>query len=186
MRAIDLAEQIPTIGLDTTGAEAARLVAEFRLQGLVVVGREGLANAVIAANQILGLIVPGYVRDDPALAHVIGEELADDMCRRLTSTTIGEMLDVDTLRPRALPTVDPDTTLLEMASLLSEEAQPLAVVRDRAGVYHGVVTVSRLLAAVAVLAGQDSNLVQRRLTRDIADRGRADRGQGQVGVGDQS
>lgn len=35
MLARDLAEQVPTVSRETTGAEAARVVAEYRLAGLV-------------------------------------------------------------------------------------------------------------------------------------------------------
>jgi hypothetical protein len=53
-----------------------------------------------------------------------------------------------------------------------EAGVPLVLVRDEDGTFHGAVTMSRLLAAVAVLAGEQSALLERRLTRDIADRGR--------------
>jgi len=37
--------------------------------------------------------------------------------------------------------------------------------------YLGVVTMTRVLAAIARAAGEDSDLVRRRLDRDIIDRG---------------
>ena len=40
---------------------------------------------------------------------------------------------------------------------------PVILVVDRAGGFHGVITLSRVLAAIATAAGQDSPLVRRRL-----------------------
>jgi hypothetical protein len=39
----------------TTGAEAARVIAEYRLSGLVVSDREGIPIAVIPGSQVLSL-----------------------------------------------------------------------------------------------------------------------------------
>lgn len=170
MRAIDLAEQIPTVTMETTGAEAARVVAEYRLPGLVVVGRDGAPHAVIPGSQILGLILPAYVRDDPGLASAFDEVSADELCRRLTTATIGELLAAQRVESTKLPSVLPDDTILEMASIMVLGHHPLIVVRDGAR-YHGVVMMSRLLAAIATKAGEDSALIRRRLTRDVIDRG---------------
>ena len=41
---------------------------------------------------------------------------------------------------------------------------------DRSGTYHGVVLLSRLLAAIATAAGEDSALVRRRMERDLIER----------------
>ncbi len=53
MRAEQLAEQVPTVQRETTGAEAARVVAEYRLSGLVVAGEDGVPIAVIPGSQLL-------------------------------------------------------------------------------------------------------------------------------------
>ena len=44
---------------------------------------------------------------------------------------------------------------------------PVILVVDRDGAFHGVITLSRVLAAIATAAGQDSPLVRRRLERDV-------------------
>jgi len=172
MRAIDLSEQIPTVTTATTGAEAARVVAEYRLPGLVVVDAAGAPHAVIPGSQIVGLIVPRYVREDPGLAHAIDEASADDMCARLTMTTIGELLAAEAVVQTLLPSVAPDDTLLEVATAMVEKRSPLVVVRETGGAYQGVVMMSRLLAAIATLAGEESDLIHRRMTRDVIERGK--------------
>jgi CBS domain containing-hemolysin-like protein len=44
---------------------------------------------------------------------------------------------------------------------------PVILVIDRTGDFHGVITLSRVLAAIATAAGQDTPLVRRRLERDV-------------------
>lgn len=68
MRADQLAEQVPIVRRATTGAEAARIVAEFRLNALVVGDESGIPIAVVPGSQLLSVVLPQYVRDDPKLA----------------------------------------------------------------------------------------------------------------------
>jgi len=168
MRAQELAEQIPTVRRDTSGAEAARVVAEYRFPGLVVADDAGVPLAVIPGSQLLALVLPQFVRDDPKLAHAYDEQGADDLCRVLNTATIGELLDSKRLIAAKPPSVLPEDTLIEVASVMVEEHHPLILVVDRDGTYHGTVMMSRVLAAIATAAGQDSELVRRRLQQDLA------------------
>ncbi|MCA0178307.1 MAG: CBS domain-containing protein [Actinobacteria bacterium] len=70
-----------------------------------------------------------------------------------------------------MPKVNPDDTLIEIASMMDENHTPLIVVMAQESGYLGVVTMTRVLAAIARAAGEDSDLVRRRLDRDIIDRG---------------
>lgn len=167
MLARDLVERVPTVRRSTTGAEAARVIAEYRLNGLVVTDEREVPIAVIPGSQVLGLILPAYVRDEPNLAHVFDAEDADDLCRALTQATIGELIDDRRLVANALPTVLPEDTLIEIAAAMVAGRLPLIAVRDAAGRYFGVITMSRVLAAIAAAAGQDSPLIRRRLERDL-------------------
>lgn len=171
MLAIDLAEQIPTVSYQTTGAEAARVVAEYRLSGLVVADEHQVPVAVIPGSQILALILPAYITEDPTLAHAFDEASADQMCARLNHTTIGELLEADELTAMSLPSVLPQDTVVEIASVMVRGHHPLIVVREADGTYRGTVMMSRVLAAVATAAGQDSALIRRRLERDLIQRG---------------
>lgn len=170
MLARDLAEQVPTVSRETTGAEAARVVAEYRLAGLVVADH-GVPHMVIPGTQILGLILPGYLREDPGLAHALDESAADELCQRLNEVSIGRLLDRQVLTARTPATVHPEDTLVEVASVMVEGRHPLILVIDSVGAYVGTILTSRVLAAAAQLAGQDSPLVRRRLDRDVAQRG---------------
>ena len=172
MKASDLAEQVPTVVRATTGAEAARVIAEYRLSGLVVADDEGVPIAVIPGSQLLTLVLPQYLRDDPNLSHAYDERGAEELCRALNKATIGELLEAKQLTAKKLPSVLLEDTLIEIASVMDSGHTPLIVVTDRDGRYHGAITLSRILAAVARAAGQDSSLVQRRLERDVLDRGK--------------
>ena len=168
MRARDLAEQIPTVRRDTTGAEAARVIAEYRFPGLVVADEHGVPIAVVPGSQLLALVLPQFVRDDPKLAHAYDEAGADELCRALNRATLGELLEAKRLTATKPPSVLPEDTLIEVASVMVREHHPLILVVDRDGTYVGTVMMSRVLAAVAAAAGQDSPLVRQRLDEDLA------------------
>jgi CBS domain-containing protein len=162
-----LAERVPMVRRETTGAEAARVIAEYRLSGLVVADDDGVPIAVVPGSQILGLVLPQYVRDDPNLAHAYDEAGSDELCGVLNRATIGELIDAKKLTAHKPPSVLPDDTLIEVASVMDGGHLPLVLVTDRDGRYHGAITMSRVLAAIATAAGQDSDLVRRRLERDV-------------------
>ena len=170
MRATELAEQVPMVQRSTTGAEAARVIAEYRLSGLVVAGDDGVPIAVIPGSQLLSVVLPQYVRDEPNLAHAYDEADADDLCGALNRTTIGELLEAKRLTATKPPSVQPEDTLIEIASAMDEAHTPLILVVDADGAFHGAITLSRVLAAIATAAGQDSPLVRRRLERDLLHR----------------
>ena len=65
----------------TTGAEAARVIAEYRLSGLVVADDEGVPIAVVPGSQVLSLVLPQYVRDEPNLVSRLRRAGADELCR---------------------------------------------------------------------------------------------------------
>lgn len=172
MLARELAEQVPTVRRDTTGAEAVKVMAEYRMHGVVVAGADAVPEVVIPGSQLLGLVLPAYVRDEPGLAHAFDEASADALCARLNATTIGELLDSQALQAQPLPSVLPEDTMIEIAAIMVSRHLPLIVVRDRDGVYRGTILLSRVLAGIATLAGHDSALIRRRLERDLIDRGR--------------
>ncbi|MEV4083625.1 CBS domain protein [Nonomuraea fuscirosea] len=141
MRARDLITDFPTVTLDTSIAAAARLLAQQRLPGLIVVDEQGLPLSVLPGTQVLRLAVPDYCQEDPALARVVDEEHADRFLRSLADRTVRDALPP---RPRELPITDPDATLLEMAALMARTRSPLVAVVDD-GQLRGAVTLQTLL-----------------------------------------
>ncbi|WP_336206152.1 CBS domain-containing protein [Nonomuraea sp. LPB2021202275-12-8] len=135
MRARDLASDFPTVTLDTPAIEAARLLAEQGLPGLIIVDGEGRPRAILPGTQVLRLAVPGYCQDDPALARVVDERHADVFMRELGARTVRESLPE---QPRELPITDGDATLLELAALMARTRSPLVAVVDEGGLLGGV------------------------------------------------
>jgi CBS domain-containing protein len=145
MRARDLAETYPIVTLDTPAVEAARRLVTERLSGLVVVDERGRPRCVLPATQVLRLGVPGYARDDPALARVIDEAHADVFLRELGDRTIA---DCQLRKDAELPVVRDDDTVLEVAALMARTRSPVIPVVDSTGQMIGVITLHRLLDRV--------------------------------------
>ncbi|MEV5323719.1 CBS domain-containing protein [Nonomuraea sp. N2-4H] len=142
MRAQDLAAEFPTVTLDTPALEAARLLADRDLPGLIVVGPDGLPCSILPGTQVLRLAVPAYCQDDPALARVVDEAHADRFLRRLDDRTVRQCLPEE---PRELPVAEPKATMLELAALMARMHSPLVAVVDD-GRLIGAVTLQSLLA----------------------------------------
>ncbi|GAA1510000.1 CBS domain-containing protein [Sphaerisporangium rubeum] len=142
MRARDLLVEFPTVALDTPVIEAARLLAEQGLPGLMVVDGAGSPQAILPGPQVLWLAVPGYCQDDPALARVVDERHADTFLTSLGDRTVREALPA---KPRELPVSDPDATLLELAALMARTRSPLVAIVDDDRLL-GAVTLQTLLA----------------------------------------
>lgn len=145
MRAGDLAKPEGLVAVTDTVLVAARRLVEESLAGLAVVSDEGRPLAVIPASQVLGLAVPGYVKDDPSLARVVDEASADRLAQRLTGMTMQDVL--DDAEPDLLTTVRDQATLLEAAAMMAREHVPLLVVTDRTGAAVGTLSARTLLRA---------------------------------------
>ncbi len=136
-----MAEEFPVVGLDYDALDAARLLAGNRLPGLVVIDRDGHPHSILPASEVVRFVVPIYVQDDPSLAGVLSESVAD----RVADTLGGKK--VRALLPAAapeLPSEQSDATLLEVAAVMARMRSPLAAVLD-GDALGGVVTASRLL-----------------------------------------
>ncbi len=143
MRAEDIAEDYPVISIDSNALDAARMLAEHRLPGLLVNNTSGSPYAVLPASQVVRFIVPSYVQDDPSLAGVLNESMADRCAEKLSGKKVRDVLPDHLVD---VPPVHADDTIIEVAALMARLRSPLiAVVKD--GRLHGVITASRLLAA---------------------------------------
>ncbi|MFI1034685.1 CBS domain-containing protein [Streptomyces sp. NPDC020951] len=153
MRARDLAVGYETVSVDSDALDAARLMAEHRLPGLLVLDGKGEPKAILPASQMVRTLVPEYVIEDPALAAVIDEKHADRLCQALAGRRVGDCLPD---KPAPPPVVDPDDTALEVAALMARVRSPLvAVVEKHAGGTRllGVITASGLLHELLGVVG---------------------------------
>ena len=141
MRAETIAEAFPAVALGSNALDAVRLLATRRLPGLVVTDAAGTPVTVLPASQVVRLLVPKYVQDDPSLAGVLSESMADRIADKLGGKTVEAVL------PNPSPemaTVKSDDTIVEVAAIMARNRSPLVVVMRGDGLV-GVITASRLL-----------------------------------------
>ena len=142
MRAGELASAFPTVRLDTPAIEAARLLAQENLPGLIVVDGRGRPTTILPGTQVLRMAVPRYCQDDPALARVIDEAAADLILNELTGRTVAECLPE---KDRELPVVETTATILEIAALMARTRTPLVAVVAHDGSLVGAITLDALM-----------------------------------------
>jgi CBS domain-containing protein len=143
MRAAELAEDFPVVTAESDALAAARLLAEHRLPGIVVTDNSGKPFAVLPASQVVRFIVPRYVQDDPSLAGVLNESMADRTADKLSGKKVRDVLPEHLVK---VPSAHADDTIIEVAAVMARLRSPLiAVVKE--GNLLGVITASRLLAA---------------------------------------
>ncbi|MGQ4436471.1 MULTISPECIES: CBS domain-containing protein [unclassified Streptomyces] len=145
MRARDLAVGYETVGLDSDAMDAARLMAEHRLPALLVVDEQGTPKAILPASQMIKILVPVYVIEDPMLAAVVDELHADRLCKALKGRKVRDCLSKTVPAP---PVAAPDDTALEVAAQMARVRSPLVAVVEKSkagGRLLGVITASHLL-----------------------------------------
>ncbi|MGB3439516.1 MAG: CBS domain-containing protein [Actinophytocola sp.] len=141
MHAKEMAEDFPVIGVESDAWEAVTQLAEHRLPGLVVMGDDGRPEAVLPASQVVRILVPSYVQDDPSLAGVLSESMADRVADKLRGKKVRQLLPADAPE---LAVVNDDDTIVEVAAVMARLRCPLAAVMD-GDTLVGVITASRLL-----------------------------------------
>jgi CBS domain-containing protein len=130
VKARDLAVPYPTVRMDTDALTAARLLTEHNRPGLIVVDEHDHPLAVLPGSQVMRVMIPSYIQDDPALARVLDEEFADAICDKLAEHSVAELVPKD--RP-ALPVANDDDTVLEIAAMMAANRSPLVAVLDGKG-----------------------------------------------------
>jgi CBS domain-containing protein len=143
MHAEEIAEDFPVVSIESGALEAARLLAEHRLPGIIATDSSDKPFAVLPASQVVRFIVPKYVQDDPSLAGVLSESMADRAADKLGGKTVRDVLPEHLLD---IPSANADDTIIEVAALMARLRSPLIAVMKH-GKLHGVITASRLLDA---------------------------------------
>jgi len=141
VRAEQIAEEFPVVSLDSDALEAVRLLATRRLPGLVVTDSAGTPVTILPASQVVRLLVPVYVQEDPSLAGVLSESIADRIADKLGGKSVAEVLPKP---PPDMATVKSDDTIIEVAAIMARNRSPLVAVMSGEGVV-GVITAPRLL-----------------------------------------
>lgn len=154
MRARDLAVEYETVGLDSDALDAARLMAEHRLPALLVVDDSGAPQAILPASQMVKVLVPQYVIDDPTLAAVVDEHHADRLCEALAGRKVRDCLSKTTPAPVVAA---PDDTALEIAAQMAQLHSPLVAVVENGSSgtrLLGVITASHLLERLLAVSSR--------------------------------
>ncbi|GAB2756446.1 CBS domain-containing protein [Streptomyces bullii] len=124
------------------------------LPGLLVVDPDGRPYAALPASDLVRMLVPGYIQEDPVLAEVIDEPHADRLCRALAGRKLLDCLPVG--KP-FLPTAAPDCTAMEIAELMARTRSPLIAVVERSSSgpdrLLGVITATHLLKQLIQACG---------------------------------
>ena len=141
MRAEKIAEEFPVVTLNSNALDAVRLLATRRLPGLVVTDTAGIPVTILPASQVVRLLVPPYVQEDPSLAGVLSESMADRVADKLGGKTVGEVLPKP---PPDMATVKSDDTIVEVAAIMARNRSPLVAVMSGEGLV-GVITAARIL-----------------------------------------
>jgi CBS domain-containing protein len=141
MRADQIAEDFPVVTSTSNALDAGRLIAERRLPGLVVTDADGKPLTILPASQVVRMLVPSYVQDDPSLAGVLSETMADHIADAIGDKPVSAILPK---RLPDMPKVKADDTIVEVAAVMAHDRAPLVAVVDGDRLV-GVITASRLL-----------------------------------------
>jgi CBS domain-containing protein len=156
VRARQLAVEYPIVTPDSSALDAARLLAEHQLPGLIVVDENRCPVAVLPGSQLLRFVIPRYVQDDPNLARVYDEEHADKLCAKLAGKRVADLLPDERKAP---PIVDSDATAMEIASVMAGTRSPVVAVsgdpRRTDAPMIGVVTTAQLLGRLLPPVNKD-------------------------------
>ena len=102
---------------------------------------DGSPHSILPASQVVRFLVPSYVQDDPSLARVMNESIADRAGDKLGGKRVRDLLPRER---RELPAVNHDDTIIEVAAIMARLRCPLAAVM-KDGRLIGVISASRLL-----------------------------------------
>ena len=136
----------------TPALAAAKLIAEADAVGLIVADTNGNPVRVVAAVDILRLLLPSYLRDDISLAAVVDEKGAEEMWTTAAHRTLGELIDDDAVRTPDLLAIDSDATIVEIAAQMADTRAYVLLVRGDTGAAPQFVTLPAVMQAIVTFA----------------------------------
>lgn len=148
MQAHELAAPYPTVRLDTPAGEAVRVLTEHDRPGIIVVDDNDHPIAILPGSQVLRMLIPRYVQDDPTLAKVLDEDFADKIYDALADKTVRDLLPREKV---PLAVVAPDDTVLEIAAIMAADRCPLVAVietRSKTAPLIGAISASQLMGRI--------------------------------------
>lgn len=126
MRASQIMQDLPVYFANEAAMVAIRQVAHDDLPGFVVIDPHTQWLTALSLMDLLGLLLPEYVRQSQAIALVYDEESADGLAQRAAGVSLGELL---CAHDRRGAEVSADATLVEMAEMMTRLRSPILLVR---------------------------------------------------------
>jgi CBS domain-containing protein len=152
MHASDVVESIPSARLDDAVLPAVRMVLRHDLPGLIVIDEQGRAVAGISSVDLLRATLPRYVRNEPCIARLYGEEHGDLIAAQLAGASVRDVIGDIAGR---IPVARRQATLVEVAEMMARLCCPVVLVERDADSMLGMVTANGLLK-VLLAAVEDS------------------------------
>jgi CBS-domain-containing membrane protein len=150
MHAADVVETIPTARPDDEVLSAVRMVCRQGLPRLVVADERGDLVGCLSSIDLLRLVLPRYLQEDPGLARVVDEEHAEGIAAALAGTSVRDVIgtsvrDVIGGATNRVPWVRSRATVVEIAEQMVLRSCPIVLVTGDDGAMLGIVTANRLL-----------------------------------------
>ena len=153
MFAAGAVETLPGARLDDDVLSAVRRALQHGLPGLVAADERGEVVGCLSWVDLIRLVLPGYLREEPRLARTFDEEHADRIAATLVGTRVGDVISGAAHRT---PIARPQATAVELAELMARHRCPLVLVEKETGGILGIVTASRLLELLVAAAAEPS------------------------------
>ncbi|MBL0884935.1 hypothetical protein [Myceligenerans indicum] len=151
MHVSEIAVTLPLLPRTSSITDAFRLIAEHDLVAVVITGNHDGVEAVVSSLEVTRQVLPGYVVDDPTLAHLLDDTALSDLFADADSRTLGDAIDSGDLGVRGVPEIESEATLLETASLMvAEKTQILRLSGE--GITHRFVLLPAVLDALIARA----------------------------------
>jgi CBS domain-containing protein len=144
MKARDLMVDVPRVGPDDPAGVLVELIGDSGSRVVAVVKDGGEVVGVVTEEDLLSALLPSYVLADRSLARVLEEQAGEESRERLERKLVRDVVDV---RRRDRPIVEPEDTLIEVATAMARSNDPGVLVVEEGRVL-GVITVGRLLDAL--------------------------------------
>ncbi len=142
-----LGRVLPVATESTTALEASRMIADNALHGIIVADRTGHPRFAVSSVDVLRLLVPEYIVEDPTLARVYDPEAAREVLAKMAPRSIRALFDDGESVVRDIAVVPPDASPMEIAAELIRSRTSVAWVRDTSP--PRFVTLTDLLGGVA-------------------------------------
>jgi hypothetical protein len=142
-----LGRVLPVANDETTAIQATRMIHDNALHGIIVADRHGRPRFTVSSVDVLRLLVPEYIVEDPALARVLDADAAREVLARMAPRTIAALFDDGESVVREIAVVPEDASPLEIAAELIRSRTSVAWVGESAP--PRFVTLTDLLGGVA-------------------------------------